>query len=1426
MELRRKMKQIIKSFSVFALVICLLVAGMPVASATSVTVESIAVKNIEVIQYTEGYNSESYDDEIDDYVNWYYYDYTPEYEVVLSDGTILESDVDGDVWFEESWHSMICEDDQSYDNQWGLGTHTVNAEIFGISTQFNVTIVESPFKEVTINNVEVIENVDGYYLDEYDNENEEFLEWFCYDYSPEFTVTLQDGTVLESEYGWIGYNDKSYGLDITDDQSYYNQWTVGKHTLTAEILGVKTTFDVNVIESPVKEIAVEKVEFIENTNGYYESYLDENDNWIEWYRYQYSPEFTVTLKDGDTLESVWGEIKHNNKYYDLEIIDDQSYHNQWGTGTYTVTAKILGAETTFDVNVLESPVKEINIDSVEVIKNTDGYYDEYYDSETDELLNWYCYTYVPEFSVTLKDGTVLNSDDGWIEYEDEVIEIKVSDDQNYFNQWSTGTYTATASILGSEATFTVNVIESPVKEVTVNEPELIQYTSGYFENGDDNQEWFCYYYLPEYTVTLNDGTVLDSEDGEVEYKGEIYKLEVYDNQSSDNPWTVGTHTATAEILGTETTFNVKIIDSPCESFEILKVSPLVENDYYYGIPQFTYKVINKDGTSYTGEYINDDNYGDSNVSVYKNNNNHMSFQYESDSWTVGGDNEFTVYYLGLYDTAKVEILPTQYEYIEQNGGIYITSIADTNEEDMVIPAEIDGKKVIGIVSLGDNGYYTSFIKSITIPDSVVSIGQDTFKYCSEIEKINIGSGVTYLDANMFTNKYLKEINVSENNKNYCSIDGVVYDSAVTTLVAYPVGGSKEYVVPSTVSNIDVLDNFRYTNVNVTFSDTSKNYATVDGVTYTTDMKKVVRCNIDKTGSYEMPDSVVAIADNAFANCANLTDVTVSDNVTEIVYGAFVNCTSLSNVTIPNTVKKIGPYSFGNCSSLEVIDLPSDLELIDEGAFKYSGLKSLTVPDKVTDINTSAFAHSKVESITFGKNLKSIGDTAFNKVNITSLYIPDHVTHLGANAFSGCSNLSELTIGKGITTISENAFAGAGFTELVIPANVTSIGKTAFWGCENLNNLTIEGTEVNIGASAFYGCPLKNYDFNSNINVIGMHSFAFGKMESLSVSPTVTEISYRAFYKCENLSSIEIPDSVLKINGYTFDNTEWYDNQPNGEVYLDQIFYDYKGTMPKDTLITLKDGTVTIADCAFENCSGLKAITLPEGLKGIGKQTFTNCAQLSEIYIPASVEYIGDYAFAKCSSLTAINVSPDNKYFTSINGVLFNKDMTELIYCPKQNTGVYTVPESVKTIKTLAFDSQDFESVVITNSDTGLEDFAVGFCFRDSNVNCELYMVDTCNTIITCPAGSKAEEYVNKMHVKASLTESLENNELGDADNDGEVNIHDATLVQMQVARYKGENINLASCDVDKDGEITIQDATAIQMLVSKMIPNFESLKKS
>ena len=252
-----------------------------------------------------------------------------------------------------------------------------------------------------------------------------------------------------------------------------------------------------------------------------------------------------------------------------------------------------------------------------------------------------------------------------------------------------------------------------------------------------------------------------------------------------------------------------------------------------------------------------------------------------------------------------------------------------------------------------------------------------------------------------------------------------------------------------------------------------------------------------------------------------------------------------------------------------------------------------------------------------------------------------VTSIGDNAFNNYISLTNVTIPDSVTSIGASAFIFcSNLTNITLPKGVTSIGDGAFKDCSSLTSITIPFGVTSIRNSTFYGCS---------------------SLTSIAIPKSVTSIGYGAFYYCKSLTSITIPDSVLSIGGYAFSACKTL------------------------TSITIPDSVLSIGNSAFSSCEELTRITLPNSVISIGNDTFLGCNKLTSITIPNSVTSIGERVFAGCSSLTAINVAEANKFYSSVDGVLFNKDKTELIcYPPSKVDDSYSIPNSVTSIGASAF----------------------------------------------------------------------------------------------------------------------------------------------
>ena len=236
--------------------------------------------------------------------------------------------------------------------------------------------------------------------------------------------------------------------------------------------------------------------------------------------------------------------------------------------------------------------------------------------------------------------------------------------------------------------------------------------------------------------------------------------------------------------------------------------------------------------------------------------------------------------------------------------------------------------------------------------------------------------------------------------------------------------------------------------------------------------------------------------------------------------------------------------------------------------------------------------------------------------------------------------------------------------MTIPNSVTSIGGNAFSDCVNLTSVTIPNSVTSIGSGAFEGCR---------------------GLTSVTIPNSVTSIGDETFRDCSGLTSVTIPNSVTSIGYETF-------------RYCSSL-----------TSVTIPNSVTSIGNSAFYGCGSLTSVTIGNSVTSIGYETFRDCSGLTSVTIPNSVTSIGKGAFNCCSGLENINVMPDNANYKSIDGILYNKDMTIIIKCPEAKTSV-TIPNSVTSIGPDAFGwCRGLTSVTIPNSVTSIGPDAFGWC---------------------------------------------------------------------------------------------------------------------
>ena len=345
----------------------------------------------------------------------------------------------------------------------------------------------------------------------------------------------------------------------------------------------------------------------------------------------------------------------------------------------------------------------------------------------------------------------------------------------------------------------------------------------------------------------------------------------------------------------------------------------------------------------------------------------------------------------------------------------------------------------------------------------------------------------------------------------------------------------------------------------------------------------------------------------------------------------------------------------------------------------------------------------------GVKVTSIGDWAFIACNsLTSIDIPYSVKYIGDDIFSSGYSLTNINVAEDNTAYCsvDGILFNKDKTKLIkypakktdnsytIPNSVTSIGYAAFSHCMSLTSVTIPDSVTGIDANVFAGCTnLTSITIPDSVTSISGAFDGCTNLTSIILPSSLTYIGGCTFYNCTSLTSITIPDSVTSIGYWAFRNCTGL------------------------TSITIPSSVTSIGLAAFADCTSLTSVIISDGVTSIYEVAFAGCTSLTSITIPSSVTSIIYDPFQRCISLTSINVAEDNMVYSSANGVLFNKDKTELIRYPEGKAATsYAIPDSVTSIGSAAFDScTGLTRIVLPDSVT-----SIGGAFYDCTNITDVY----------------------------------------------------------------------------------------------------------
>jgi len=612
-----------------------------------------------------------------------------------------------------------------------------------------------------------------------------------------------------------------------------------------------------------------------------------------------------------------------------------------------------------------------------------------------------------------------------------------------------------------------------------------------------------------------------------------------------------------------------------------------------------------------------------------------------------------------------------------------------SEKDVIVPDYIEGLPVTELAgysfSTSSNNTYSNqdclYIESVFLPDSVKKIGYEAFYGCENLKQIGMPEELETIGEAAFKNcTSLEEIDLSQ------GATWITSDAFYGTKI-------KDLVISSDIKFLELDENFLRGSIveNLTI-ETEYIYF------YNYSLESETLKNVTIHGTVELfEDSVFGTSEAThLPEKINIYDDFCSEVYDELEnsYGYYGEVSEENNLCWTFTkadgtrkmltegnyqyyLNKKGEAVINKCNkSNEEIVIPerlgnSKVTAIGWKAFRNASMESVIIPNTVTHIQSQAFAFCKnLSNISFSENLKSIGFGAFEYcTSLKSVSLPDSINSISGHAFWHCGKLKAI-YAKGVTAVRTGAFSYcSSLSETEFSDHFDYIGTEAFGGCSSLVSFKYDKNTTHLGTWAFYESRIETFEFNDNLKEIPESAFEETSLKTVVLPSKLEKIGLHAFYGCDELEDLIIPDTVTVIDNAAF----YFCSSLTGELIISENIKKIGRRAFSETgYTTLSYNSASLSPIAFAG-SKLITVNLGENVKAIAAKMFASCKELKTVTFGNSVTKIGDEAFANCPNLENITMS-DN--ITELGKALFEgcTKITEITIPPKVtelNVGVFT-----------------------------------------------------------------------------------------------------------------------------------------------------------